>query len=98
MVESPSPVLFRKRVVVALRDTVIGNGKYGLIVGLDDLSGLPTSVIIILSNSVAQKLMKHKYTMFANPLMFSGSPLDKTCLFPIYMLVDVRDDDAENLI
>lgn len=53
---------------------------------------------IILSNSVAQKLMKHKYTMFANPLMFSGSPLDKTCLFPIYMLVDVRDDDAENLI
>ena len=53
---------------------------------------------IILSNSVAQKLMKHKYTMFANPLMFSGSPLDKTCLFPIYMLVDVRNDDAENLI
>ena len=38
--ESPFLELFEKRGDVALRDTVSGHGGDGLIVGLDDLSGL----------------------------------------------------------
>ena len=38
--ESPSLEVFKKRVHVALRDVVSGHGGVGLMVGLDDLSGL----------------------------------------------------------
>lgn len=41
MVESPSLEAFKNRVDVALKDVVSGHGGGGLVVGLDDLSGLP---------------------------------------------------------
>ena len=37
---SPSLEMFKNRVDVALRDVVSGHGGGGLVVGLDDLSGL----------------------------------------------------------
>ena len=40
MVESPSLEVFKKRVDVAQRDVVSGHGGGGLVVELDDLSGL----------------------------------------------------------
>ena len=40
MVKSLSLEVFKGRVVVALRDMVIGHGDDGLMVGLGDLSGL----------------------------------------------------------
>ena len=40
MVESPSLEVFKNHVDVALRDVVSGHGGDGLVVGLDDLSGL----------------------------------------------------------
>jgi len=46
VVESPFLELFEKRGDVALRDTVSGHGGDGLIVGLDDLSGLFQPLIL----------------------------------------------------
>jgi len=40
VVESPPLEVFMKRADVALRDVVSGHGGDGLMVGLDDLSGL----------------------------------------------------------
>ena len=40
VVESPSLEVFKNRVDVALRDVVSGHGRDGLMVGLNDLSGL----------------------------------------------------------
>ena len=40
VVESPSLEVLKKRVDVALRDMVSGHGGDGLMLGLDDLSGL----------------------------------------------------------
>jgi len=40
VVQSPSLEVFQSRVAVALRDVVSGHGGDGLVVGLDDLSGL----------------------------------------------------------
>ena len=40
VVESPSLEVFKSRVDVALRDVVSGHGGGGLMVGLDDHSGL----------------------------------------------------------
>jgi len=38
VVESPSLEVFKKCVVVALRNMVSGHGRDGLMIGLDDLS------------------------------------------------------------
>ena len=40
VVQSPSLEVFQSRVAVALRDVGSGHGGDGLVVGLDDLSGL----------------------------------------------------------
>jgi len=57
--ESPPLEVFKNHMDVALRDMVSGHGGYGLMVGLDELRGFPTLMILCFYDSMILLMKQH---------------------------------------